>query len=574
MQFIKNGKGWKRGSLGLLNCATPAAVVLICMSLCDSAPAADSTASAVQPVSAKCDPYANYDCLETYLGSGFFERLTNYYMLEWGKDGAPTDPKAPASRREDWPASPVTAPPMPFTEWPYGGTTPLGVTRPGSVDSPLMTALAPTGIGQWLAANNFQLYGWVDVGANLSTSKQKHGGNAPAAYVYYPNAVTLDQAVLYLDRFPDTVQKDHVDWGMRLSAIYGTNYRYTTAYGTVSEQLLNKNKINGYDFPMFYGELFIPNVFEGLMLRAGRFISLPDIEAQLAPNNYMYTHSMTYSFDNYTNTGIQSSLAVTKNWIAQLGLTVGTEASVTHLHARLNNPYPNVPGTGPGQTGYNPIYPDTTFKKDPGAMPTWTACVRWNSDSGHTDVNACADAINRGTYGYNNLQWYGLTAYQKLNDQWHVSFEAYKLFQRNVPNSLNSDVQAVYAAGGAPFSSRFIPFNAPNLAICSDANAVRCTAKAYGTVAYINYSPDSMNNFSIRPEFYWDPQGQRTGAATRYGNLAFGWQHWLSPQIEVRPEIAYYHAFNAPAFNGDANAGVAPNKRNETILAADMIFHF
>ncbi len=570
------GKEFQRKSQlnSVIRYAPPIAALLAGMTLGKAVSAAEPEGPPIKPASAACDPYTDYDCLESHLGTGFFERLKNYYLLEWGKDGAPVDPKAPASRREDWPAAPVTAPPMPFTEWPYGGTTPLGVTRPASVDSPLMTALAPTGIGQWLTANNFQLYGWVDVGANLSTSSQKHGGNAPAAYVYYPNSVTLDQAVLYLDRFPDTVQKDHLDWGMRLSAIYGTNYRYTTAYGVVSEQLLNRNKINGYDFPMFYGEVYVPYVLEGLMLRAGRFISLPDIEAQLAPNNYMYTHSMTYSFDNYTNTGIQSSLAVTKNWIAQLGLTAGTEASLTHLHAKLDNPYPNVAGTGPGQVGYNPIYPDATFKKDPGSMPSWTACVRWNSDSGRTDINACADAINRGTYGYNNLQWYGLTAYQKFDDHWHVSFEAYKLFQRNVPNSLNSDVQAVYAAGGAPFSSRFIPFNAPNLAICGDATVVRCTAKAYGTVAYINYSPDSMNNVSLRPEFYWDPQGQRTGAATRYGNMALGLQHWFSPQVEVRPEIAYYHSFNAPAFNGDANAGKAPNKRNETILSGDVIFHF
>ena len=34
----------------------------------------------------------------------------------------------------------------------------------------------------------------------------------------------------------------------------------------------------------------------------------------------MYTHSMTYTFDNYTNTGIQTTLAVTKNWMLQLGV--------------------------------------------------------------------------------------------------------------------------------------------------------------------------------------------------------------------------------------------------------------
>ena len=84
------------------------------------------------------------------------------------------------------------------------------------------------------------------------------GGNAPAAYSYNPNTVQLDQAVLYIERLPDTVQKDHIDWGFRLAPIYGENYRYTTAYGLWSYQLLNQNKNNGYDMPMAYGEVFIP----------------------------------------------------------------------------------------------------------------------------------------------------------------------------------------------------------------------------------------------------------------------------------------------------------------------------
>ena len=539
-----------------------------------SAQAAESAAPPAAAASAPCDPYKKYECLESYLGTGFWERLGNYYSLEWGQAAAPADPKAPAGRREYFPPAAQSVPPMPFTEWPYGGTTALGVTRPGSADSPLMVALGNTSFGQWMNDNNLQLYGWVNAGGNISTNKTKPGGNSPAAYLYTPNTVQLDQAVLYLDRFPDTVQKDHIDWGLRISAIYGENYRYTTAYGLVSDQLLVKNKVNGYDFPMLYGELFIPGVAEGLMLRLGRFISVPDIEAQLAPNNYMYTHSMTYTFDNYTNTGLQASLAVDKNWIVQLGLTAGTESTIAHLYSRVVNPYPNVPGTGPGQVGYNPLYPNATFKRDPGAMPSLTACVRWSASDGNDDINVCADAINKGTYGYNNLQWYGLTAYHKFNDKWHLSYEAYHLNQRNVPNLLNSDVQAIYANNGSPFSSRFIPFNAPNLANCRDPSLLTCTAGAWGTVAYLNYSPDALNNFSLRPELYWDPQGQRTGTATHYATLAAGWQHWFSPQIEVRPEVAYYHSFNAPAFNGNSNAGIAPDKKNETILSADLIFHF
>lgn len=540
-----------------------------------SAPPAPALSSApADGTSAHCDPYKNFDCLNDYLGSGFWERLANYYKLEWHQPVPPTDPKAPASRREGWPAVAQSTPPMPFTEWPYGGTTPLGVTRPNSVDSPLMTALGNTAFGDWMSRNDFQVYGWVNAGANLSTSTTKPGGNAPAAYAYTPNTAELDQVVLYLDRFPDTVQTDHIDWGMRISVLYGENYRYTTAYGLASNQLLNENKVNGYDFPMVYGEVYIPWVADGLMLRFGRFISIPDIEAQLAPNNYMYTHSMSYSFDNYTNTGIEATFALNKNWTLLTGVTDGTEAFPTHLNETWNNPYPNVPGTGPGQVGYNPLYPNATFKKDPGSMPSVSACIRYLSNDGRTAFMPCADAINNGTYGYNNLQWYGFTFYHTFDPHWHVSYEAYDLYEKKVPNALNSDVQTIYANGGAPFSSHFIPYNAPDLAICRNAAELTCRASTLATVAYLNFSPDPMNNFSFRPEYYWDKNGQRTGVATRYVNFAIGWQHWFSPQLEVRPEIATYHSLDGKAFNGNSNAGIAPNKSHETILSGDVIFHF
>jgi len=85
-------------------------------------------------------PYKDYNCLDTYLGDGFFERLVNYYRLEWSHEAPPTDSKAPPGRRDHWPTTPQSTPPFPFTEWPYGGTTALGVSRPSSVDSPLMSA--------------------------------------------------------------------------------------------------------------------------------------------------------------------------------------------------------------------------------------------------------------------------------------------------------------------------------------------------------------------------------------------------------------------------------------------------
>jgi hypothetical protein len=520
----------------------------------------DSTQNAA---AASCDPYKDYSCLDTYLGTDVFGRMFNYYRLEYGESGAPTDPNAPPSRRDGWPATPESTPPMPFTEWPYGGTQNLGTTRPSNADSPLMVGIANTSIGHWMNDNNLQLYGWVDGGFNVSSNSQKPGGNFPVAYAYTPNTAQLDQAVLYFERVPDTVQKDHIDWGFRFSVIYGENYRYTTALGIASYQLLKQNNVNGYDFPMAYFELYVPQIGEGgTDIRIGRFISVPDIEAQLAPNNYMYTHSLTYSYDNYTNEGIQFTTGVTKNLFLQLGVTAGTEAAIWQVGERIANPDPN------------PLFPGKTMLKNPGAVPSITGCVRYDSDSGNDDINVCADAINSGTWGYNNLQWYGFTYYHKFNDEWHVSSEMYDLYQNHVPNALNPIAAAAVASGGTPFSPQYIPFNAPGLATCSNASELSCTASALGVVSYINYSPDKLDNISFRPEFYDDMQGQRTGVKTRYIDFSLGWQHWLSPQIEFRPEIGWYESLNAKAFNGDSNAGIPPTKNTTLIGASDVILHF
>jgi hypothetical protein len=495
--------------------------------------------------------------------SRFFE----YQAWELGKSGPPTDPNAPAARRAaPWPVAPESSPPMPFTEWPYGGTTNLGTTRANSVDSPLMVAIADTGVGKALSDAHIQIYGWGDLGGNISSSTVK-GGNSPAAYDFNPNFIQLNQAVIYVDRTPDTVQTDHVDWGFRFSAIYGTDFRYTTAYGIASYQLLKYNHTYGYDFPMVYGEIYIPKIADGLLIRIGRYISLPDIEAQLAPNNYMYSHSLTYTFDNYTNTGVQATLAVNKNIFVQFGISVGSDTALWNAGRHLPNLY--VLAGNP-----DPLYPGKTFLKDPGAKASYTGCIRIQSNSANDNVYFCADAINHGEYGYNNLQWLGVTYYHRFNDKWHISFETWHIQENGVPNVNNPAVQAIIAGGGEPFSPQYLPFNAPNGAQCRSATVLRCNAPVQTALFYLNYNPNALDNFSLRGEVFDDIVGQRTGVATTYYEAAVGWQHWLSPQIELRPEVSWYHSANQPAFNGNSNIGIAPNKKGEVVAAGDLIVHF
>jgi len=451
------------------------------------------------------------------------------YIDEWGKPPK-ADPNAPPSR---WPTSqlppqPETTPPYPFTEWPFGGASAIGATLPNTQGGALMKALAPTDFGKWLKDNHIEIYGWINGGGNVSTATTPFkNANFPVAYMYTANTVELDQAVLYIERLPNTVQRDHIDWGFRIASLYGENYRYTQSLGIATYQFQKLNNFNGYDFPMVYGELYIPWIAQGTLIRAGRFISVPDIEAQLAPNNYMYSHSFTYGYDNYTNTGVNAAFQLNKNWMVQLGILDGTEVALW------------VPRS-----------------HDPGKQPTLEACVRWTSDSAYDNIYVCADGINNGTWGYNNLQWYGFTYYHKFNDQWHISWEAWSVHQNNVP-----DVSQGY------FGTPFFGMRNPPLEAHCNFGEKDCTAKEWSTVAYLNYKFTPMDNISWRAELFDDINGQRTGFATKYVNLAIGWQHWFSPSVTFRPEVAWYDALDTKAFD-NAKAHTL------TVFAADVIWHF
>jgi hypothetical protein len=519
-----------------------------------AAPAVDSSASSAAPAAPQ-------------FSTNPFVKFFQYQAWEIGKAGPPADPNAPPSRRPSpFPPAPETTPPMPFTEWPYGGATVLGANRPNSVDSPLMAAISDTWLGKAMSEAHIQAYGWVEAGGNISSSTVR-GGNAPGGYDYNPNTAQLDQAVLYIERTPDTVQTDHVDWGFRISGIYGVDYRYTTALGVASYQLLKKNNNYGYDFPMEYVELYVPKIADGLLIRAGRFISIPDIEAQLAPNNYMYSHSITYTFDNFTNTGIVATLAATKNIFITLGLVDGTETALWNVGKQLPNLYV-LAGNA------DPLYPGRQFRRDPGARPSFTGCLRLQSDSARDDIYFCANSINNGAWGYNNLQWLGFTYYHKFNDHWHISTEFWHIQENGVPNVDNPAAQAIIAGGGTPFSPQFIQFNAPGGAHCHNINQLSCNAPEQSALFYLNYNPGPLNNFSLRGEVFDDIVGQRTGVATTYYEVALGWQHWLSPQIELRPELDWYHSADQNAFNGNGNLGIAPNRKTQLVAAGDIIMHF
>ena len=103
-----------------------------------------------------------------------------------------------------------------------------------------MEAIYKTCYGEEIKESRVQLYGWINGAGNISSCRDS---NMPTSYWLVPNQVELDQFVLRLERQVDTVQMDHLDVGFRSTFLYGTDYRYMTAGGWTSGQLLKHNQL-------------------------------------------------------------------------------------------------------------------------------------------------------------------------------------------------------------------------------------------------------------------------------------------------------------------------------------------
>src|ERR1700722_5350957 len=419
---------------------------------------------------------------------GFLKRLSQAYAKDWNgaADSGPEHPRRALP-------SPLNSPPFPNSDWSYGGSPEIGA--PHTNVPPLMEALYGGSNGEAWEQSRVKVYGWLEGSFNLSTS---HNSNYPSAYDIEANRVEFDQAVLYVERIPDSVQTDHFDWGFHLSGLFGTSYRFTTNLGYFSGQLLDNHREYGFDPVLEYVDLYFPQVAEGLNIRVGRFISIPGIEAQLAPNNYVYTHSLLYSIDPFTDTGILATIKLNNSWLLQLGLTASHDVA--------------------------PWTPD--------AQPSATACISYTFNQGNDNVYPCANGLNNGKYAYNNLQMFDTTWYHKFSTSWHMATEAWYMYQHGVPS----------------VSGPLLPEKGTNGAFCS-AGQIRCTAPGWAMVNYVEKQLSSKTFISIRSDFLDDMKGQRTGFKTRYAEGTLMWGYWAGSTFLFRPELRFDHAFDRPAYD-------------------------
>jgi len=442
----------------------------------------------------------------------------------------PAGSNAPPQANRRGHETPFDSPPFPDGEWQIGGTPIIG-DQNQTPDFPLMQALYDGPNGQAWRDSRVKLYGWEDFSGNVSSSHNTAGSapvpgvspgvngnngtslltgagaNFPLAYDQRPNRLEQNQFVLYLERTPDEYQTDHPDWGFRMSFVYGSDYRYMISRGWDSDQLIKRNNFDGLDTPMMYVNYYIPKVAEGLNLTFGRIISEADIEAQLAPNNLMSSHSLLYAFDPYCQWGLFGTLKINDCWTFQVGASAGNDVT-------------------PWET------------QDPGCQPTAAVMIQYQSPNNKFSFYGGGNAINNAHWGFNNIQQYVGTFSYKFNDWIWMSHESWYMFQTECPgqpskanpNGVPAPDEPLSQNNGFGYNDAIVPVH-PGY------------AAEYATLNYTMFRLGPNTFFTVRNELFNDLDGNRTGYASLYSEHSIGLTWWPCRLITFRPELRYDHSY-------------------------------
>jgi hypothetical protein len=469
-----------------------------------------------------------YGPAKTFLRA--YPNLQTWFPKILGKEekpaGAPEEPEPPPPPRRGF-AAPFASPPFPGGgEW-QATPVPGQALTPPSDYGPATQALHAIqfgGIGDWLKDERIRVYGWVNGSTNWTTNKTS---NLPDSYWLSANRVNLNQFVIKLEREVDSVQTDHVAFGFRSVALYGEDYRFTTSGGWGINQYAKNNLLYGWDPIEQYVDMYVPFIAQGMIMRIGRWVACPDIETQLAPDNYLVSHSILFTYDTYTQTGLEWSFKLSDQWLFQMGINCGDDMA--------------------------PWYK--------GATPSGFFGLRWISKDNKDSIYTALNQINTAEFrhflldgqpaGHDNYNYIVSTWQHKFTDKFLTKTEGYYMWQFDAE------------LGGTPSIGPLQPYGGGG----GDGTLLPGQSRTYGVVNYTCWAPTKTDFFTLRNEWWHDERGMRSGFPGVYTSHTVGMTHQFTGNLEIRPEVGYYRNWTNPAFD----LGVA---KGAWIAGLDVILRF
>ena len=152
------------------------------------------------------------------------------------------------------------------------------------------------------------LSGWTELSFTAGTAD---GDHRPMGFNHRSNEFLLQQNWLRVDGEFDGGTRVHSDW-----ILPGSDYQFTRATGLFDDQ----DGWTGIDPVQFFVSREIEGVGEGLELTFGRFFAPFGVESIAGPENTLVSHSYSFIYNPFTQTGGLARVAVNENFVFRGGI--------------------------------------------------------------------------------------------------------------------------------------------------------------------------------------------------------------------------------------------------------------
>jgi hypothetical protein len=125
------------------------------------------------------------------------------------------------------------------------------------------------------------------------------------------------------------------------------------------------------------------------------------------------------------------------------------------------------------------------------------------------------------------------------------------MWQRDAVMGGTPSVGPVRPFGGGGGLGKFIPGN----------------SLTYGILNYTVYALTKKDYITVRNEWWRDQEGERSGFRSNYSSHTIGISHQFTATMMFRPEMGWFHSYDAQAFNLGHN-------NNLLYIGADFTIRF
>lgn len=361
----------------------------------------------------------------------------------------------------------------------------------------IMRRLEGTALGTLMAERRVTVSGWVQQSYTWSTTDVNNG---TVVWNDRANKYLLNQLWLRLDKAVD-LESSEASWGYRADILYGTDYRFTMMRGLLPGQLVNSDpnqqNLYGIDPIQFYVNVFLPNLFQGTDIRAGRLFVPYGYESFEAPNTPFVSRSYAFNWaPPFTHLGIMMSPKFSDTLSGKFMLANGNDIWFDHLQEMRFV----------GAMTWQP--------RDEDAFSLGWTLGRGKMNTGpDAPFNPATVSLNSEPAGRNN--------FNNLDFLWTHTFT----------EKFNTATEVLWGHQWG------VPVGVPGGLIHGDAT--KSTANWLSFVQYFNYALTDKWASVTRFEMFDDARGQRTGFEGLYTAITTGLQYTPVPDVILRPSIRY-----------------------------------